>query len=167
MPLSQRERPATVTIRAPAPAESAAFAQLYTDFFDPIYWYCRARLGTAAAAEDAASAVFTRALAAGPRYDDVSLRSWFFAIAHNVVANAYRAARPEASLESARDLPDPAPLLDETVIADEERNRLLGALRQLPEDQRRVSFHGLVRSRPSFCSCANCTKSHWSANGRP
>ena len=138
MPLSRREHPTTVTILALAPAESAAFAQLYANFFDPIYWYCRARLGTDVAAEDAVSTVFTRALAAGPRYDDPSLRSWLFAIAHNVVANAYRAERPGASLESAWDLPDPVPLLEETVIVDDERDRLLGALRRLPEDQRRV-----------------------------
>ena len=95
-------------------------------------------LGTDVAAEDAVSTVFTRALAAGPRYDDPSLRSWLFAIAHNVVANAYRAERPGASLESAWDLPDRVPLLEETVIVDDERDRLLGALRRLPEDQRRV-----------------------------
>ena len=138
MPLFQRERRPTVVAPGSAHPQSAAFALLYGEFFDPIYWYCRSRLGDASAAEDAASTVFTRALGAGPRYDDPSLRSWLFTIAHNVVANAFRAARPEASLESAWNLPDPVWRLEDTVVADDEGDQLLEALRQLPEDQRRV-----------------------------
>ena len=138
MPLFQRERPPTTVAPGNADSQSAAFALLYGEFFDPIYWYCRSRLGDASAAEDAASTVFTRALAAEPRYDDPSLRSWLFTIAHNVVANAFRAARPEASLESAWNLPDPVWRLEDTVVADDEGDQLLEALRQLPEDQRRV-----------------------------
>lgn len=139
MPRFQRERMPTAVAPDSAHPQSAAFALLYGEFFDPIYWYCRSRLGDASAAEDAASTVFTRALAAEPRYGDPSLRSWLFTIAHNVVANAFRAARPEASLESAWDLPDPVSLLEDTVIAADERDRLLEALRRLPEDQRRVA----------------------------
>jgi len=138
MPLFQRERPLTTIAPDRAHPQSAAFALLYAEFFDPIYWYCRSRLHDASAAEDAASTVFTRALAAEPRYDDPSLRSWLFTIAHNVVANAFRAARPEASLESAWDVPDPVSRLEDAIVADDERDRLLDALRQLPEDQRRV-----------------------------
>jgi RNA polymerase sigma factor (sigma-70 family) len=138
MPVFQRQRPSTAAAPDRAHPQSAAFALLYGEFFDPIYWYCRSRLGDASAAEDAASTVFTRALAAEPHYDDPSLRSWLFTIAHNVVANAFRARRPEASLESAWDLADPVSRLEEAVIADDERDRLLDALRRLPEDQRRV-----------------------------
>src|SRR4051812_5390041 len=116
MPVVQRERSPTVTILDATPLQTAAFARLYGDFFDPIYWYCRSRLGDATTAEDAASTVFTRALAAGPRYDDPALRSWLFAIAHNVVANTFRAARPEAALAAADAIPDPGFLLEETVV---------------------------------------------------
>ena len=138
MPLLQRDPSRTVTLLDSDPLQTAAFTRLYSEYFDPIYWYCRGRLGDATAAEDATSTVFTRALAAGPRYDDPSLRSWLFAIAHNVVANAFRAVRPEVSLESAGDLPDSVSLLEDGVIADDERDHLLNALRQLPHDQRRV-----------------------------
>src|SRR5215218_11501633 len=138
MPVFQRQRPPTAAALDRVHPQSATFALLYGEFFDPIYWYCRSRLGDASAAEDAASTVFIRALAAGPRYDDPSLRSWLFTIAHNVVANAFRAARPEASLESAWDVPDPVSLLEDAIVAGDERDRLLDALRQLPEDQRRV-----------------------------
>jgi RNA polymerase sigma-70 factor (ECF subfamily) len=134
--------PVPLRARQPSQAGSSpgtdAFSCLYEAFVDPIYWYCRARLGDCAAAEDAVSTVFTRALAAGPRYDDPSLRSWLFGIAHNVLANWYRAARTTAPIDAALHVVDNRPLPEETVVADEERDRLLSALRLLPEDQRRV-----------------------------
>ena len=137
MPVVSRSRLQTATA-ADDRAGTAAFGQLYDAYFTPIYWYCRSRLGDATAAEDAASTVFSRALAAGPRYDDPSLRSWLFGIAHNVVANTFRAARPSAPLEAAWDLPAPEPSLEEVVVAAEERDRLIRALQGLPPDQRQV-----------------------------
>jgi RNA polymerase sigma-70 factor (ECF subfamily) len=135
MPLPRRDQPSP-TIEVVGPA--AAFSQLYQDYFDAIYWYCRNRLDDAAAAEDAASTIFTRALAAGPRYDDPGLRSWLFTIAHNVVINVYRASRPQAPLEAAAAIPDPVMLLEDAVVADEERRRLLDALRRVSPEQRQV-----------------------------
>lgn len=120
------------------PAGHAAFAQLYAVYFDPIYCYCRHRLGDALAAEDATSTVFARAFAAGPRYHDPALRSWLFAIAHNVIANARRGSRPVASLETAHELRDPGPAPEEVWLASEERTRLLQALQGLPAEQRQV-----------------------------
>lgn len=137
MPVFERARPPT-TNRDAVPVQDVEFARLYDAYFDPIYWYCRGRLGDASAAEDAASTVFARALAAGPRYDDPALRSWLFRIAHNVVVNSFRAARPSAPLESAFDLPDSCPLPDAIVVADEDRDHLLGALGRLPDEQRQV-----------------------------
>lgn len=137
MPVVLRSRLHTAT--APDDrADAAAFEHLYEAYFIPIYWYCHSRLGDSMAAEDAASTIFARALAAGPRYDDPSLRSWLFGIAHNVLANTFRAARPSAPLEAASDLPDPEPPMDEVVVAAEERDRLLRALDGLPPDQRQV-----------------------------
>lgn len=66
------------------------------------------------------------------------MRSWLFSIAHNVVINLYRASRPFAPLDAAQELPDPVTPLEDAVVADEERQRLLAALRQLPADQRQV-----------------------------
>jgi RNA polymerase sigma-70 factor (ECF subfamily) len=138
MPVILRTRPPTTATPDGATAGAAQFTRLYGDFFDPIYWYCRSRTGDANAAEDAASTVFARALAAGPRYDDPSLRSWLFGIAHNVLANWFRAARPTTPLETAFDVPDSGLLPDDAVVAEDERDRLLSALRLLPADQRRV-----------------------------
>lgn len=138
MPLPQRDHMHEGTPTLEVAGSAAAFSQLYDEHFDAIYWYCRNRLDDAETAEDAASTIFTRALAAGPRYHDPRLRSWLFTIAHNVVINLYRASRPQAPLEAAAALPDPVMRLEDAVVADEERRLLLDALRQLPPDQRQV-----------------------------
>jgi RNA polymerase sigma-70 factor (ECF subfamily) len=120
---------------------SEAFGQLYADYFDAIYWFCRVRLGDDHAAEDAASQVFINAFKAGPRYKDPSLRSWLFCIAHNVVISAFRANRPERipfRLEVALDIADDAVLPEEAAIAEEERRTLRAALSKLPDVQRHV-----------------------------
>jgi RNA polymerase sigma-70 factor (ECF subfamily) len=123
-----------------ASSEPEAFARLYERFFDPVYWYCRRRLQTPEAAEDAAALVFANALAAGPRWNDPSLRSWLFSIAHNVVANALRAsaARATEPLDAAEAVADRAPLPEQSVLAAEERDEVQRALATLPDDQRHV-----------------------------
>lgn len=140
MPLLQRDRSHTATPSTAPVALDAneAFSSLFHTYFDPIYWYCLSRLGDPVAAEDATSTIFSRALAAGPRYEDPSLRSWLFSIAHNVICNVYRGRRLETPLDEATSLPDPMALPEEMAIAADERDQLLAALHQLPSDQRRV-----------------------------
>ena len=117
----------------------AAFAPLYARYADPVYRYCYRRLGTKEAAEDATSLIFANALAALPRYHAGSFRSWLFAIAHNVVANHLRTARPALSLAATADLAAGTPTPEETVLAAERQRMLRTLLDQLPADQRRVA----------------------------
>jgi RNA polymerase sigma-70 factor (ECF subfamily) len=127
-----------------AQREPAAFAPLYEAYFDAVYRYCYHRLGDWGAAEDAASEVFTNALAALPRFRvdgrAGSFRSWLFTIAHNVVANQYRfhARRSFAALEAADELPDAAPLPEDAALAAEAHRMLLDVLMCLTDEQRRV-----------------------------
>ena len=140
MPLLQRDRSHSATPpTAPVVLDAdEAFSALFHAYFNPIYWYCLSRLGDPVAAEDAASTIFSRALAAGPRYEEPSLRGWLFSIAHNVICNAFRAHRADASLDAVVTMPDPGAAPEDIVIAADERDRLLAALRRLPADQRRV-----------------------------
>lgn len=129
---------------ARARLDPAAFAPLYEAYFDAVYRYCYHRLGDWATAEDAASLVFTNALAALPRarFDDGagSFRAWLFAIAHNVVANhhRHRARHPARPIDDAYDVTDSAPLPDEAALASEAHRTVLALLERLPEDQRRL-----------------------------
>lgn len=129
---------------ARAQRDPAAFAPLYDAYFDPVYRYCYHRLGRWDAAEDAASLVFTNALAALPRYRpssrSVSFRVWLFAIAHNVVVNQYRAAglRTVLPLAHASGVLDAAPSPEEAALAAEAARSVHGLLARIPAEQRRV-----------------------------
>ena len=118
------------------------FAPLYDRYAEPVYRYCHRRLGCPDAAADATAVVFTRALAALPRYREGSFRSWLFAIAHNAITDSYRsrASRPESPLEAAADLADTArdAAPEDAALAGEARRSLLAALDRLPAEQRRI-----------------------------
>lgn len=129
---------------ARAQRDPAAFAPLYETYFDAVYRYCYHRLGDWSAAEDAASIVFTNALAALPRFRadgrTGSFRSWLFAIAHNVVANHHRSRgrRPIVELTHAHAVPDSAPSPEDEAVAAEASHSIHALLSHLTGDQRRV-----------------------------
>lgn len=123
---------------AAARMDRQAFAPLYERYVTPIYRYCYHRLGHREAAEDATSLVFTKALAALPRYRPTgSFRSWLFAIAHNTVIDLARGSTPTAlfaddEVVTAERSPEAA------VIAGQDRDEVYRLLITLPDDQRRV-----------------------------
>jgi RNA polymerase sigma factor (sigma-70 family) len=117
------------------------FAMVYQAHAGAILRYCRVRIGNPADAENAAAQVFARALAAYPPDDPGKIRSWLFAIAHNVIANHYRttAARaPAQPLDEALSVPDAGLTPDEITERREERAVLLDAIAELTDDQRQV-----------------------------
>jgi len=77
---------------ARAQQDREAFAIFYDHYLDRIYRYCYRRLGSRETAEDATSAVFTKALTALGTYQarPGGFRAWIFTIAHNVVTDVYR-----------------------------------------------------------------------------
>jgi RNA polymerase sigma-70 factor (ECF subfamily) len=115
-----------------------AFAPLYEAYADAVYRYCYRRLGDPDAAADATSLVFTRVLAALPRYRHRSFRSWLFTIAHNTVIDGWRTARFEARLEAGAGRADPAPNPEEAVLSADAGWQVHAFLRSLPDDQRHV-----------------------------
>jgi RNA polymerase sigma-70 factor (ECF subfamily) len=134
--------PEEAELVARAQRDPRAFAPLYDRYAEPVYRYCHRRLGEPEAAADVTALVFTRAIAALDRYREGSFRSWLFTIAHNAITDAFRAraSRPEAPLDAAAELPDPARAAapEEAALAAEARRSLLGALARLPDDQRRI-----------------------------
>ncbi|MGH2559652.1 MAG: RNA polymerase sigma factor [Thermomicrobiales bacterium] len=127
-------------LAARAASDRDAFARLYDRYVEAVYRYCYRRLGHREAAEDATSLVFTRALAAMPRYDAQvgSFRSWLFVIAHNVVTDRYRAARPVQPLDLAAEVFDPDPSPEDLAVMADQRRSVSAALAELSEEQRRV-----------------------------
>lgn len=125
---------------ARAQADPGAFAPLYRRYAEPIYGYCYRRLGTRELAEDATSQVFTKALAALPRYrgEAGGFRPWIFTIAHHVVADIYRRRRPTAPLDDAWQLADSGRSPEDEVIAADDARNVRRLLSQLTPDQRDV-----------------------------
>jgi RNA polymerase sigma-70 factor (ECF subfamily) len=118
--------------------ERAAFGALYDRYLPRVYAYCYRLLGNREAAEDANTEVFMRALTALPAYRAGSFRSWVFAIAHNVVADAMRQQRPTVPLAEAIDLADTSPSLEERAMAAADRSTIAALLPQLSADQQHV-----------------------------
>lgn len=119
------------------PVDIQAFAALYRDHLTPVYHYCACRLPTLEDAEDATSLIFTKVLATlATQREPASLRSWLFTIAHNVIADHYRARQPTLALtDVAMGMADHAGL-PETQILDRDVVRAL--LAQLPSEQARI-----------------------------
>jgi len=69
------------------------FAPLYRRYAKPIHAFVLRRTGDPEQAADITSQVFTRALAALPRYRTGPFRGWIYAIARNVVIDSRRSAR--------------------------------------------------------------------------
>jgi len=125
---------------AAAQRDPQAFAHLYVRYVDPVYRYCYRCLVTRETAEDATSLVFAKALAALPRYraDGPSFRSWLFAIAHNVIADTYRAGHPTRSVDAATAVMDRSPDPEAAALAADERSTVAALLAGMPPDQRQV-----------------------------
>lgn len=126
--------------------QPAAFEPLYLRYRDRVFAYCAYRLTDTAEAEDAASAVFLKALHALPDFRDRdgepsgSFRTWLFRIAHNEVADRYRrrTRHPEASLDLVTGLIDPAASPEEVALAVDAASRLRALLGTLPPREREV-----------------------------
>jgi RNA polymerase sigma-70 factor (ECF subfamily) len=125
-----------------AQARPADFAPLYLRYRDLVLAYCFHRLGDPHDAEDAASAVFVKAIHALPAFHDRDdgFRSWLFRIAHNEVADRYkrRARHPHAPFDAFGDAPDPARPPEEQAVLSDARNRLHALLARLPPRERGV-----------------------------
>jgi RNA polymerase sigma-70 factor (ECF subfamily) len=127
---------------ARAQVDPRAFALLYDRYLDQVYRYCHRRLGSFAAAQDATSATFEKALAALPRFDSSggNFRGWLFTIAHNVVINTVRHSshRTNRPLDAAAEVKDDGLSPEAYAVANDEQAALHAALARLSEDQRRI-----------------------------
>jgi RNA polymerase sigma-70 factor (ECF subfamily) len=121
---------------AAARADPRAFTPLYERYVDRVYRYCYLQLGNHAAAEDATSEVFLKALAGLGGFRGGNVAAWILRIARNAVIDTYRRRRPSASIDAVSELADPAPTPEGAALAGAEQQALREALAALPDDQR-------------------------------
>jgi RNA polymerase sigma-70 factor (ECF subfamily) len=137
-PSSIGEADDAADLAAWAAGDREAFARLYRRYVNPIYRYCHRRLGNREAAEDATAIVFTKVLTGLTTHRGGPFRSWVFAIAHNVLTDQFRAAKPTEQLEMVAEIVDSSKSPEDQALAAEEGRWLRGLLGQLPADQRQV-----------------------------
>jgi len=107
-----------------------------------VHGYVRLRVRDTA--EDVTSQVFTTALAAmGSYHTGGSFGAWLFRIAHNAVADTYRARRPDQPGDEAlSDRPDAAPGPEEQALTAERRAHLRSLVATLRPEQQHLWHAG-------------------------
>ena len=116
-----------------------AFGLLYNRYAHRVISYFLLRTGNREDAEDLTSQLFVRAFEALPRFKtgQGTVRSWLFAIAHNLAVSHYRKRHDIRPIDSV-DLLDNAPPLEERAVLGDELIRLRQALSTLTKEQRLV-----------------------------
>lgn len=116
------------------------FAPLYARYHPLVLAFCRRRLASPEVAEDAASLVFAKALAAIHSVRDEAFPPWLFTIARRVVIDVYRARPPTDSLapDVMASIADSDPSPEALAIARDERRRLADLITNLTPQQRAV-----------------------------
>ena len=106
--------------------------QIYTEYGGKIRGYIRARIRSAADADDLFSEVFEKILRKIDGFDPekASLNTWIFTITRNTVIDHFRRSRPSEELDE--NLSDDTEL-DEDLLNTESLGELASALRSLPQ----------------------------------
>lgn len=128
-----------------AHGDARAFETLYQRHRGPLYRFVLRGLSQRALADECFQEVWSRVIVARERYrPDARFTTWLYQIAHNLLVDQYRRARPEVSASNdddddaaMRDFPDEETRQPERQLSEfEERRRLQRALDELPDDQR-------------------------------
>jgi RNA polymerase sigma-70 factor (ECF subfamily) len=127
------------------------FGPLYERYAPVVYYYCLRRLSNPDAAADATALVFTRTLAALPRFrsdrrrEGETFRAWLFTIAHNVIVDHHRRHRTHVSLDTqpvppaqAHRLIDASATPERQVLLNDAAERVQRLLSTLPERPRAI-----------------------------
>ena len=139
--MAERENEEILVERAKE--DPAAFGVLYKKYVKKIYSYIYCRTGNRHDAEDLTARTFHRALANIDRYESKGFpfSAWLYRIAHNLVANWLRdrSRHPVISLDQlAPTSRRGTGAIEYHAEANEEREALLAAIRELPSDRQQL-----------------------------
>jgi RNA polymerase sigma-70 factor (ECF subfamily) len=127
---------------ARAGTDALAFGALYERYVARIYNYVYYRTGDHHEAEDLTARTFQRAMAHIGGYHDrgVPFSAWLYRIAHNLVANWHRdqGRRQVMGLEEAALIGASRERPESAAEVNEERERLLAAIRRLPAERQQL-----------------------------
>jgi len=145
-----------------AKTDRNAFGLLYERHVTTVYRYVYYRVGSVNDSEDLTARVFARALKHIPNYNDrgVPFTAWLYRIAHNEVANFHRdnSRHPKVPLDEIDEVDvlgmtnthdDHNPDQDGRIDDERERQRLLHAVRKLPEERQHLIVLKFVEKMPN------------------
>jgi len=136
--------PDDAALVAAARADPRQFGLLYERYVGPVYRYCYLQFGARAAAEDATSEVFLKALAGLSGFRDGSVPAWLFTIARHTVIDLRRKQRPHRSIDEGAEIADRGAMPERLAVDAARRDALRAALAALPADQRAAVELGLA-----------------------
>jgi RNA polymerase sigma-70 factor (ECF subfamily) len=126
-----------------AKGDVRAFETLYGRHRAPLYRFVQRGLVRRALADECFQDIWGRVVAARERYrPEAKFSTWLYQIAHNLLVDQYRRARPEVQVAENEDgelheFPDPDGKEPERELSEfEERRQVQLALQELPEEQR-------------------------------
>ena len=125
-----------------AHGDAGAFATLYQRHRNPLFGFLLRQTQDRARAEDLFQEVWGRLIQARARYEaSAKFTTFLFHIAHNLLIDQSRRARPQAAAEEtervfAQLTDDEGEQPDNRLQRDEQQQRLLAAIAELPDDQR-------------------------------
>lgn len=161
--MSEFESIAKVDLINQAKSDPAAFAALYRQFRDPVFYYIYARVGNRKDAEDLVEQVFLNVLEDLNGYrDEGHFTAWLFTIARSRAADYYRRHKTVASLELSYSISDPLQDPVEQII-ESENLKSLGMLLGLLEEEERELLRLRFSARLSFKDIAYLLKRKESA----
>lgn len=120
-----------------------AFGELYKQYLVPVYRYIYLRIPHRQTAEDLAQVVFIKVFESLPRYVAVHSAplAYFFTVARNTVIDHVRKKKPEflddhPELENT--LQDTNKSAEQTLIIEQDMNRVLAGIKTLTQEQQEV-----------------------------
>jgi RNA polymerase sigma-70 factor (ECF subfamily) len=125
-----------------ASGDLRAFDTLYTRTRGMLYRFILRSVADRASVDELFQETWSRLIASRERYRvEAKFSTWLLQIAHNLIVDSFRRARPQVSAEEAetvmRDLDAPEAERPEQVLSEfEQRRRLQLALDSLPDEQR-------------------------------
>ncbi len=142
MPISYDQLPEDKLITQAVRGNKQAFGQLYENYLDQIYRYIFYRIGDHNEAEDLTEIVFLKAWEKLPQFKENAhirnFRAWIYRIAHNLVIDKYRTRKQHVSLDNIRELQTHAPTPEEHTHMQDESQKLIQAISQLPPTLQQV-----------------------------
>ena len=122
--------------------DKQAFGRLYDHFAEQIFRYLVLRVEERALAVDMTEEVFLKAWEGLPQFGSkgrgLNLRAWLYRIAHNLVIDHYRSAKPDVPVESIPELQIDSPSVIKIVEQSDQTEQLRKALKELDEISQQV-----------------------------